>query len=93
MQVKATPAFPLKVAQRIMRRAAKGERLVLTFDQQGKPSRIYGYQEYQKMQELPHRIQPWKRRNGGGEVPDPLGMRGFKGKILRPLNRAVFYEE
>jgi hypothetical protein len=88
---KTNEQMPRAVAKRIMKRTAEsGEPIVVT-SRGGKPSRVYGYREYQTMVHLPNRVKPWEHRKGKKEPPDPLGARDAAPPS--PLTRANMYEE
>ena len=65
--------MPRRVAKRIADRIAKSNAPVVVTSRGGKPSRVYGLEEYQKMVDLPNRVKPWERRKQESATPDPLG--------------------
>ena len=91
MAHKSAPGMPRGVARRIMSRAKKGGPLVLTISRTGKPSRVYRYDEYQKMKQLPIEVKPWEHRKGKAKAPDPLG--GVEGVVRESLSREEIYKE
>ena len=91
MASRSVASMPRDVARRIMRRASKGGPLVLTVDRKGKPSRVYRYNEYQKMKQLPNSVKPWEHRKSGRGSPDPLG--SVEGTVRKPLTRDEIYSE
>lgn len=90
MAHKPVPMMARSVARRIMLRAKKGGPLVLTVSD-GKPSRVYRYDEYQKMKQLPTDVKPWEHRKSKAGGPDPLG--SVEGTVRRPLTRDEIYNE
>jgi len=64
--------LPRSFAKRIARRIAKKNEPVVVTSRDGKPSRVFGYDEYRKMVELPHRVRPWESRKRSRPAPDPL---------------------
>lgn len=66
------------------------EPVVLTF-RQGKPSRVFGHEEYDKMVALPHRVKPWEHRKKRGGPPDPLG--AVDAEPPAGLSRQNLYDE
>lgn len=65
--------MPRSIAKRIANRIAKSDAPVVVTSRGGKPSRVYGLEEYQKMVDLPNRVRPWERRKREAATPDPLG--------------------
>lgn len=81
--------IPKKVQDRLMARGAREHAVVVVFEK-GKPARIFGFDEYLRMKDLPRKVKPWTRKRARA-VPDPLG--AIKnGRVLRPLRRSEFYE-
>jgi hypothetical protein len=91
MAHKSVSGMPRGVARRIMSRAKKGGPLVLTISRTGKPSRVYRYDEYQKMKQLPLEVKPWEHRKVKAKGPDPLG--GVEGTVRESLSRDEIYKE
>ncbi len=87
---KTISAMPRSVSKRIMKRAAEGRPLVITVDKNGKPSRVFGYEDYRRMKELPSEVKPWQHRKTNQSGPDPLG--AVDGKVLGRLSRDEIYE-
>jgi len=84
-------SMPQNVARRIMKHAAESdEEVVLTF-RQGKPSRVFGHKEYDKMVQLPHRVKPWEHRKKKEGTPDPLGAVDAEPPV--GLSRRKLYDE
>ena len=81
--------LPRRVAKKIMERAARGE-VVVVVSRGGKPSRVFGLEEYLKMRDLPRRVRPWSHRKREEPAPDPLG--AVEGTVLMPVVRANIYE-
>ena len=81
--------MPRSVTRRILRRAALGSPVVLTF-RNGKPSRVFGLAEYLSMRELPQRVKPWEYRNDNAAPSDPLG--AIEGRVLAGLGRDSIYD-
>jgi hypothetical protein len=74
----------------MMHAAQKEHAIVVTFNKDGKPSKVYGIENYQKMQGLPSLVQPWKKRKQRSIAPDPLG--ATEGKVNSTLSRNEIYE-
>ncbi len=83
--------LPRGVATRIMKRAAESDESIVLTVREGKPNRVFGHAEYDKMMELPRRVRPWEHRKKGKEPPDPLG--AFDAEPPLGLNRKNLYEE
>jgi hypothetical protein len=81
-------SIPQKVARRIRDRARTHDTLVVTI-RDGKPSRVYGFEEYLKMRALPEKVRPWTHRRDAKPV-DPL--RAAPGRIRSRLRRADIYD-
>ncbi len=88
---KAVAHMPRAVQKRIMKRTAESKEPIVVTIRDGKPSRIYGYGQYAKMVELPHRVKPWEHRKDERATPDPLG--AVDAEPPRPLTRESLYEE
>jgi hypothetical protein len=81
--------IPKKVEARLLARGAREGAVVVVF-RKGRPVRIFGFDEYVGMKDLPKKVKPWTRRKAR-PAPDPLGaIRG--GRVLRPLRRSEFYD-
>ncbi len=65
--------MPRSVGKRIAKRIAKNNEPVVVTSRDGKPSRVFGLDEYKKMVELPNRVKPWEHRKQTKTTPDPLG--------------------
>jgi hypothetical protein len=87
---KTNKSMPQSVARRIMRRAASGEKTVVVTIRNGKPSQVFGFEEYLTIREVPKKVKPWEHRSAK-KSPDPLG--AIAGKVLGPLTREDFYQE
>jgi hypothetical protein len=83
--------MPQSVARRIASRIAKRNEPVVVTSRGGKPSRVFGYDEYKKMVELPNRVKPWEGRKGTRPAPDPLGAVDAGPPV--GLSRKNLYEE
>ncbi|MEA2627276.1 MAG: hypothetical protein QOD06_3321 [Candidatus Binatota bacterium] len=81
-------SIPAAVARRIRERARQNKALVITI-RDGKPSRVYGFDEYLKMKALPQKVRPWTHRRDAKPV-DPLG--ASPGRVRSRLRRADIYE-
>jgi hypothetical protein len=84
--------LPRGVSKKLVERAARGEKVSVVVNRNGKPSRVFGLDEYLKMKKLPHQVKPWEHRKGQASVPDPLGAVDM-GPLLSPLTREAMYEE
>ncbi|HET6204372.1 MAG TPA: hypothetical protein VFI25_16390 [Planctomycetota bacterium] len=82
--------FPRDVARRILRRAEQGEKAVVVVFKRGRPSRVFGLEEYRKQQQVPVKNQIWKRRRASGGGPNPL--RAIEGRVLGSIRREDIYE-
>jgi hypothetical protein len=88
----SAPHFPRNVSRRILERAARGERrIVLVIDKDGRPTRVFGFDEYLARQELTKTVQPWRSRKGTSAESDPLG--AIEGAPVGPLTRDQIYED
>lgn len=81
------PGLSRKVAERIARRAAVDRIVVVVFGK-NRLARVFGFEEYLKMKELPRKVKPWARRVRRGAV-DPLG--AVPGKVRSSLGRNEIY--
>ncbi|MCI0356312.1 MAG: hypothetical protein L0099_14920 [Acidobacteria bacterium] len=70
--MKHARSMPNSVKQRIMRRAASGERALVLVIRNGKPSRVFGFEEYLKRKALTKKVRPWEARRRKSTL-DPLG--------------------
>ncbi len=84
------PSFPRSIADRILRRARRGEKAAVVVFRRGKPSRVFGLQEYLRQREVPRKNKIWKRRRPTVPGPDPLA--AVEGRVLGPLRREDIYE-
>jgi hypothetical protein len=71
--MKSEAHMPRSVGKRIAKRIAKNNQPVVVTSRNGKPSRVFGLDEYQKMVDLPNRVKPWEHRKRKTATPDPLG--------------------
>lgn len=84
--------FPRTVARRILERGARGEKAVVVVMKNGKPSTVWGLDQYLARKELTKQVKPWTHRKKEQEaVPDPLG--AYEGGILLPITRQYIYDE
>lgn len=83
--------MPRSVAKRIADRIAKNDEPVVVTSRQGKPSRVYGLEEYQKMVNLPNQVKPWEHRKQKKGAPDPLG--AVDAEPPTGLSRRDLYDE
>jgi len=81
--------MPHEVARRIVKRSA-GDEVVVVVPRNGRPARVFGYDEYTKMKGQPQKHKPWLRRKTKSSLPDPLG--AVKGRVSRALDRGEIYE-
>jgi hypothetical protein len=82
--------MPRKVLHRIMERGAAGEKRVVLTYRDGVPSRVIGYEAYQRMQGVPGKHKPWEKRTAKKSKIDPLG--GIDAGVRGPINRDSMYE-
>ncbi|HEV3262585.1 MAG TPA: hypothetical protein VG013_37380 [Gemmataceae bacterium] len=78
--------LPRPVARRILERCARGERAVVVVIKNGKPSSVWGFNEYLQRKESAKKVKPWQHRKAKAAVPDPLG--AVDAGVLAPLTRA-----
>jgi hypothetical protein len=57
----------------------------------GKPSSVWGYEEYKEREALPKKVKPWEKRGIHASAPDPLG--AIDAEPPQPLTREGMYEE
>ncbi len=81
-------SIPQRVARRIRERGRTTDTLVITI-RDGKPSRVYGFDEYLKMKALPGKVKPWAHRRDAKPL-DPLG--AAPGRIRSRLRRMEIYD-
>jgi len=81
------PSLPRRVAERIARRGAGNRVVVVVF--RNDSARVFGWDEYLKMKDLPRKVRPWARRARRG-APDPLG--AVRGKVRSSLRRSEIYD-
>ncbi len=86
----ALRAMPRSVARRIMVRCARGEKKIVVVTKNGKPSSVFGFDEYVKMQALPRKTKPWTSRRVRPKPSDELP--SIDAGITMPLDRKDFYE-
>ena len=77
------------VRRRLMARC-KDDGVVVVVDKKGRPSRIFGIEEYLKMKQHPAKVKPWLFRKSNPAHTDPLG--AVAGNVVRGLNRQAMYE-
>ena len=82
--------IPKKVSDRLLERGRR-ERAVVGVFKKGRPVRIFGFDEYLRMKECPHKTRPWTRR-GTARLLDRLGVRTASRKVVSPLSRRDIYE-
>ena len=83
--------IPRNVIQRILERAARGERRIVVVIKNGRPSSVWGFDEYLARQELTKTVKPWKNRQRESEALDPLS--AIEGAPLGPLTRDHIYDD
>ena len=83
--------MPRAVAQRVMRRFAAGERVVVLVGRKGRPSSVWGFEEYRERQALARKVRPWEHRKQKTALPDPLGAVDL-GPVVGSLRREDIYE-
>ncbi len=81
--------FPRKVQQRILKRCAEGEPVVVVPTRGGIPSRVFDLTTYQKKRETAQKVKPWTYRKRN-KTADPLG--AVDGQVLGSLRREELYE-
>jgi hypothetical protein len=81
---------PRPVARSLLKHGARGAKKVVVVYRDGVPSRVFGYEEHQKMVELPKQVKPWEHRKDRATTPEPLG--GVDAGVLGSLSRQDFYE-
>lgn len=86
-----TKRMPRNVVKRIMKRAFESEEPIVVVVRQGKPSRVFGYEQYQRMVNLPREVKPWEHKKNANQAPDPLG--AVDAEPPGPLTREALYEE
>jgi hypothetical protein len=74
-----------------MERAARGEKRVVVVLKNGRPTSVWGFEEYLERQELTKKVKPWKQRKAESQTPDPLG--AVDAEPPGPLTRASMYED
>src|SRR5882672_2466086 len=89
MSQRSTP-MPRRVQQRIMQRWARGERPLVVAGHGDKPTKVYGYDDYQKMVAHPKQHRPWEQRQRKRAL-DPIG--AIDGIVLLPITRDQMYDE
>jgi hypothetical protein len=76
-----------RVARSVEERCARNE-VAVVVPREGQPSRVYGLEEYLRMQEVPRKNKPWEHRKSKRRksvIPS------VPGKILIPLTRENLY--
>ncbi len=81
--------MPRDVAKRIVTRCARNE-IVVVVPRRGKPSRVFAFDTYRRMQEQPKTVKPWAYRKSSRPLREPLG--GVDGTVLAPLKRENIYD-
>ncbi len=84
-------SMPRAIARRVMQRYAAGERVVVLVGKNGKPSRVFGFDEYVRRKALTREVKPWEHRKQRAAFPDPLG--AVDAGVLGPITRENMYEE
>lgn len=88
------PQVSGRILRAILTRGARGDRsAVVVFDRKsGKPSSVWGLEEYLARKELTKKVAPWKaRRSAPAVVVDPLG--AIEAKLVGAITRDEIYEE
>lgn len=83
--------IPRSVSRKILERAARGERRIVVVIKRGRPSSVWGFDEYLARQKLTKTVEPWKNRKLKSDAPDPLG--AIEGAPLGRLTRDQIYED
>ena len=83
--------IPRSVARSLLKHGAQGAKKVVVVFRRGIPSRVFGYEEHQRIVALPKEVEPWRYRQAQTGSPDPLGAVG--GRLLAPLSRQAIYEQ
>jgi len=83
--------LPRGMGKKILDRAARGERRLVVVMKDGKPSSVWGFDEYLARQELTKAVKPWKNRKAATSSLDPLG--AVEGAPIGPLTRDEIYED
>jgi hypothetical protein len=83
-------SFPRSVARRILDRGRRGEKSVVVVLKRGRPSRVYGLEEYLRQRDVPVKNEIWKRRRAQSGGPDPLG--AVDGRVLGSIRREDIYD-
>ena len=88
----ARPAthMPRAVARRINEKCSRNQ-VAVVVPRNGRASRVFGLDAYQKMKEQPGKHKPWEQRRKGRSTPDPLG--AIDGKVHLPVTRQNIYEQ
>jgi hypothetical protein len=81
--------MPQAVSRRIVERNADNE-VVVVVSRNGRPARVFGYDEYKKMKEQPQKVKPWLHRKAQTSSPDPLG--AVEGSVTRTIRRSAIYD-
>lgn len=73
-----------------MKRIAESDEPIVITVRGGRPSRVFGFEEYKKMVSLPGQVRPWEHRREREKKTDPLG--AIDAKPPEPLSREDIYE-
>lgn len=79
--------MPRKVARRLMVRCAKGEKIMVVVAKKGKPTSIYGLEEYLKKRQL--QFQTTDRK---AETRPSDALPRVKAGVIMPLKREYYYD-
>ena len=82
--------IPRRVTRSILRHCAMGAKRVVVVCGDRGPSRVYGYEQYQRVVERPKEVRPWDHRQERSATPDPLG--GIDAGVIGPVTRESIYE-
>jgi hypothetical protein len=84
-------SIPHAISRRLLDRGARGEKRAVVVFKNGKPSSVWGFEEYIARQELTKQVEPWKHRITRDSDLDPLG--AVDGTLKGPLTRDEIYED
>src|SRR5262249_36191264 len=83
--------LPRRISRRLLERGAQGEKRAVVVFKNGKPSSVWGFDEYLARQNLTKVVEPWKhRRDRTPAEIDPLG--AVEGAPSGPITRDEMYE-
>jgi len=82
--------FPPRVARRILQLGAKGRKALVLVMKKGKPSRVFGFDEYLARKALVMKVKPWQGRKKKATSADPLGAVDLG--VMAPLTRENMYD-